>query len=361
MRIMGVGTASPEHSYTQEELTDTITKVWGDEISDRQVSRINQMHKSVLVKTRQLALPIEDYKELDSFTKANQAFIRVGADLGVTVISEALEAAGLSPQDLDAIFFTTVTGLAVPTIDARLVNRLNLRSDIKRIPLFGLGCVAGVAGISRMHDYLKAWPEHTAVLLSVELCSLTLQSSDFSVANIIATGLFGDGAAAVVCVGDDYQGRENLPASSQKNSPTTRKTKSSFYRDTEDVMGWDIGSDGFKIVLNAKVPEMVTEFLAADVDSFLAENQLTRDDISSWICHTGGPKVLIAMQDALGLSPDQLAITWKSLEDLGNLSSASVLFVLKETLANQSHKPGDYGLMIAMGPGFCSELVLIQW
>ena len=164
---------------------------------------------------------------------------RIGA------IREALDRAGLEPTDVDAIYFTTVTGVATPSIDARLFNRLGFRSDVRRVPMFGLGCVAGAAGIARLNDYLRAWPDQVAVLLSVELCSLTLQQQDFSIANLVSSGLFGDGAAAVVVAGAERE----LPAL-ERPGPKVKATRSIFYPDSERVMGWDISESGFQVVLS---------------------------------------------------------------------------------------------------------------
>jgi alkylresorcinol/alkylpyrone synthase len=254
---------------------------------------------------------------------------------------------------VDIIFTTTVTGIATPSLDARLCNRLGFRSDIKRVPMFGLGCVAGAAGISRLHDYLEAHPGQVGLLLSVELCSLTIQRTDASIANLIATGLFGDGAAAVLAVG--------AKRDAQIAGPTVRQTRSRLYPDTERVMGWDITDTGMQIVLAASVPALVSKHIRSDVDGFLDSQGLSRADIRSWVCHPGGPRVLEAMQDALQIDAEDLGLTWESLDSVGNLSSASVLFVLRDTIAKRPPPAGSPGLMLAMGPGFCSELVLLDW
>jgi len=193
-------------------------------------------------------------------------------------------------------------------------------------------------------------------LLSVELCTLTLQKTDLSIPAIISAALFGDGAAAIVGVGRDL-----VAKSDQTALPRIRATRSIFYPDTERVMGWDVGADGFKVVLSADVAQIVEGHLRADVDGFLSEFGLGVSDISSWICHPGGPRVIGALRSALGLSDDDLVCTWKSLRSTGNLSSASVLFVLDETLRSHRRPAGSPGIMIAMGPGFCSELVLFEW
>lgn len=350
MRIASVGCALPQHRYDQSALIDAISVYWAQH--HHNTSRLQQLHGAVRVGTRNLALPMEQYAEL-SFAQANTAFIEIGLDLGAQAIEEALDAVGLRPRDVDIIFTTTVTGIATPSLDARLCNRLGFRTDIKRVPMFGLGCVAGAAGISRVHDYLSGHPGEVAVLLSVELCSLTIQRTDASIANLIATGLFGDGAAAVVAVGAEHEARGN--------GPTVRATRSRFYPDTERVMGWEITDTGMQIVLAASVPAMVEKHIQEDVDGFLDSLGMTRTDISSWVCHPGGPKVLEAMQTALEIDHAALQMTWDSLDTVGNLSSASVLFVLRDTIAKRRPEPGSAGLLLAMGPGFCSELVLLDW
>ncbi len=346
--IAGTGVALPPHRYEQDALIAAFQAVWGQEHHNSR--RVAQLHAAVQVGGRNLALPMERYLDLD-FTAANRAFIEVGTELGAEALSAALQEAGLEASALDAIFFTTVTGVSAPSLDARLVNRLGLRSDIKRVPMFGLGCVAGAAGLARVADYLKAYPGHTAALLSVELCSLTLQRRDLSIPNLIASGLFGDGAAAVVCRGAAVGG----------DGPTILASRSVFYPDTEGVMGWDIGSSGFRIILEATVPDMVDRHIGADVAAFLAPFGLQRADITSFVLHSGGPKVLTAFESALGLQREDTALTWRSLQAVGNLSSASVLFVLRDTLRERRPPAGSLGLMLAMGPGFCSELLLLRW
>jgi alkylresorcinol/alkylpyrone synthase len=349
VKIAAVGRALPPHYYGQEELLAALQARWSQRLFNPE--RLDRLHRRALVGGRHLALPIDEYAGLTTWGKANDAWIRVAQDVGAAAVLDALERAGLSPADVDALIFVTVTGVAVPSIDARLVNRLRLPARIKRLPIFGLGCVAGAAGVARAADYVRAFPDQVAILLSVELCSLTLQPQDLSIPNLIATGLFGDGAAAVVVVGE----------SRDADGPRIVATRSVFYPDSERVMGWDISQDGFRIVLSADVPEVVRGFLRRDVDDFLAEHDLVRSDIAAWVCHPGGPKVLEAMEAALELPPAALEVTWKSLREVGNLSSTSVLLVLAETLDSHRPPPGSWGLLLAMGPGFCSELVLLRW
>jgi alkylresorcinol/alkylpyrone synthase len=349
MRIASVGRAFPRNYYSQAALSEALKKHWAKRHFN--LDRLEQIHQNVLVDGRHLALTLEEYEALESFTDANDAFIRTAVEVGARAIEDALERAGLGREDVNHIFFVSTTGVATPSVDARLVNRLGLRRDIKRTPIFGLGCVAGAAGITRASDYLRSFPGETALLLSVELCSLTLQRRDLSIPNIIATGLFGDGSAAVALTGADRPG----------DGPRVVATRSIFYRDTERVMGWDITKDGFSIVLSGEIPDLVEREIRSDVDDFLRSRGLAVGDIGVFVCHPGGPKVLHAFQKALELPDEALALTWESLRRVGNLSSASVLMVLGDTLATQSPDPGSYGLLMAMGPAFCSELVLLQW
>ncbi|MDQ1585280.1 MAG: alkylresorcinol/alkylpyrone synthase [Actinomycetota bacterium] len=353
-RIAAVATALPSHVYDQA----TITRAFGDVVlSDRSRQGVlERLHQATGVRTRHLAMPIEDYPALAGFGAANDVFIAVGTDLGERAVADALAAAGLTPQDLDMIMVTSVTGVAAPSLDARLVPRLGLRTDVKRVPIFGLGCVAGAAGIARVADYLTGHPDDVAVLLSVELCSLTLQRADDSMPNLVASGLFGDGAAAVVMVGE-----RRAAAMGLMDSPAVVSTRSRFYPDTERVMGWDVGGSGFRIVLAASVADVVEENLGDDVRGFLEQHDLKMADVVRWVAHPGGPKVLHAMQRALDVPDGSFDLTWQSLAAVGNLSSASVLHVLAATLAKPPPAPGEHGMLLAMGPGFCAELVLLRW
>jgi alkylresorcinol/alkylpyrone synthase len=352
--IAAVGRALPPHRADQETLIAAFRGLWATQHFN--VERLEDLHRAVHVGGRNLALPLDEYPALDTFQKRNDAWIRAARTLGAEAVRRALAAARLPVEAVDHLFFVTVTGIGTPSTDALLVNELGLREDLKRTPIFGLGCVGGAAGIARASDYLRGFPGQVAVLLSVELCSLTLQREDLSIPNIIASGLFGDGAAAVVLEGGDRR-------PSRPRVPRVIATRAVFYRDTERIMGWDVVDTGFKVVLSAKVPVLVRERIRGDVDAFLAAQGLDRSRISHWVAHTGGPKVLRAFEEALELPEHALARSHRSLEQTGNLSSASVLFVLGELLDAEGEPPreGDLGLLLAMGPGFCSELVLLQW
>ncbi len=348
-RILGLGQAFPEHDYPQETLTETLVRLWDGSGVDPEA--IRRIHRHTTVERRHLTLPLEQYRAGVPFGVINDLWIEGADRLGTRAVSGALKAAGVAPAEVDYIVFVTVTGLATPSIDARVSNRLGFPAQVRRVPLFGLGCVAGASGLARCVDLLAGRPRGIAVLLSVELCSLTFQPGDRSVANIIATGLFGDGAAAVVLGGRERPGR----------GPFVAGSRSVFYPGTEDVMGWRISEKGFELVLSPRIPELIRRNLRADVDGFLAEHGLRRGDIREWMVHTGGPKVFSAIEETLELPPEALESTREVLRTRGNLSSASVLAVLHDVIQRRRPPEGSWGMMLALGPGFCSEMVLIRW
>ncbi|HET9383156.1 MAG TPA: 3-oxoacyl-[acyl-carrier-protein] synthase III C-terminal domain-containing protein [Streptomyces sp.] len=354
MRIVSVRGVLPDHCHRQEEITESFATTLVEGTVDRGV--VERFHRNVCVETRHSVLPLTEYAGLGDFGRSNDIFIRTGVELGARAVVDALKDAGLTPADVDYIVSCTVTGLSVPSLEARVAAQIGLRPDVVRLPLVGLGCVAGAAGIARLHDLLRGSPDAVAVLMSVELCSLTLQRNDTSVANLVASGLFGDGAAAVVAVGPGHP----LALSDDPARPEVLASRSRLYPDSERTMGWDVGSGGFTVVLDSSIPGLVRRYVGDDVRGFLADHGLTGDDLGWYVAHPGGPKVIEALQEALGVDREALAVTWDSLRRVGNLSSSSVLHVLADTLDRRPPRPGSHGLMLAMGPGFCSELVLLR-
>ena len=345
-RIAAVAPVLPEFAYTQAEITRELAPLISSVPSRRAV--LERMHAASGIGTRYTALPLERYRTLGTFRESNDIFIEVATDLAERALRTALAEAGLEAPDVDFVMFTSVTGIAAPSIDALLVSRLGLRPDVKRLPSFGLGCVAGAAGLARVHDYLVGHPDQVGVLLSVELCSLTLQRDDETIANFVATGLFGDGAAAVVLVGDD------------RPEPGIRivDTRSSFYPDTTDVIGWHVGGTGFEIVLTAGVADVIERHFPAEVAAFLGDHGLQVSDVAAWVAHPGGPRVLEAFAHSLDVATEAFSTSWATLDRVGNLSSAAVLHVL----ADMREQPaGTTGLLFALGPGVSAEFVLLEW
>src|SRR5271163_3536126 len=349
MRIASVASAFPKYYFKQEVIVEALKKEWRKQLPNADI--LDRLDESMKVEGRYAVEPIEFYEDMHTWGQANNAWIKHALDLGEKALCRALQKADLEPRDLSAIFVTSVTGIAAPSIDARLVNRMGLSPNIKRIPIFGLGCVAGAAGISRAADYVRAYPGQAAGLLSVELCSLTLQRDDLSAAHLISAMLFGDGAAATVIFGSERP----------SNGPEILATKSIFYPDTERVMGWDISEKGFRIVLSPEVPDTVIRNLGRDVDEFLGEQGYRKSDIKSWVMHTGGPKVLEATAIALDITAKDLEPSWECLRKVGNISSTSVLLVLEDVYRHRRPQPGELSILAAMGPGFCSELLLLRW
>ncbi|MBC7518501.1 MAG: type III polyketide synthase [Microbacteriaceae bacterium] len=376
-RILAVATALPAHRYSQKEITATIGPLLTSNTTKRAV--LERLHAGSRVSSRHLAQPLERYLDPRSFTETNEVFVRVATNLATDCLTAALAEAKIDPVEVDYIMFTSVTGVSAPSIDALLVERLGLRSDVKRVPMYGLGCVAGAAGIARVNDYLVGHPDGVAVLVAVELCSLTFQRGDDSMANLVASGLFGDGAAAVVMVGSERARRES------KSGLDVVDTRSALYPDSSEVIGFNLTESGFRIVLTERVTKVVEQYFRADTIAFLAANDRVIADIDHWVAHPGGPRVLETFADCLGLDAGALHASWDSLARVGNLSSVSVLHILAESISAtrarggleswQSWRPGpgpgprpgmgqgvgQHTLLFALGPGVSAELVLLCW
>ncbi|GAB4014094.1 MAG: 3-oxoacyl-[acyl-carrier-protein] synthase III C-terminal domain-containing protein [Bdellovibrio sp.] len=341
--LVAIETSLPKNVYSQDEIIGAFKKIWAEKFAN--IERLEEFHKNVLVGKRHLAMPIESYFDSSSFQKRNDAFIEVATDMANRAVDGVLKKSGLGPKDVSMLMSSTVTGLSVPSLEARVMNSMEFNPTTKRIPIFGLGCLAGAAGLNRACDYLKAYPEQAVVFFTVELCSLTVQFSDLSIPNIVSTGLFGDGCAAVLLVGDDH--------------PKAKEAKlkwvsgeSAFFPKTERVMGWDFVDTGFKVVLSKDVPMITKEKVAPALQDFLKKLNISKLDYH--IAHPGGPKVLEAMEDCLNLPRGGLDLSWNSLKSFGNMSSASVLFIAKDFLDRGMDKDKNV-LTIAMGPAFCAE------
>lgn len=346
--IVGVGTALPPHVHTQAEVTDALAPKLAPSAASRTV--LDRIHGATGIQQRHFALPLEEYQHLDGFTQSNALFTEHAVTLAEASIRQALTQAGISAEEVDYLFFTTVTGVGAPAIDVLLASKMGFRSDLRRIPSFGLGCVAGASGIARVADYLAGHPTEVALVVAVELCSLTVQWDDRSMANYVGTGLFGDGAATIMMVGSEHP----LAGTGVR----VLGSRSALYPDSEHMIGWKVGSAGLSLMLEAGVPEAIVTHFAADVDALLSAEGLTRGDIDEWIAHPGGPKILDAFSTSLQLTDDELSSSWSVMARAGNMSSAAVLHVLASVLEQPAH---TRGLLFALGPGISAEIILLEW
>jgi len=298
---------------------------------------------------RNLSGPLDYYTQPNTFEERNNEYIRSSLEWSVKAIEDCVKKAHIEKQEITDILFVSTTGLATPSMDAQIINKMRLNPHINRIPVWGLGCGGGVSGMAKANTLAKANPDAVVLLVAVELCSLTLIKSDYSKSNFIGSSLFSDGIAAVIIKGDHHQNDTgvNYIASSSK-----------LYYDSLEVMGWEFQDTGFKVLFSKDIPSFINEHIKADITDFLDKQNLKLSDIKNFIFHPGGKKVLDAYEDALGVEGDFLANTRKMMNDYGNMSSATVLYVLEKFMTD-GFEPG-YGLMLAMGPGFSSEMVLLK-
>ncbi|MCD7937552.1 MAG: hypothetical protein LUG98_11875 [Tannerellaceae bacterium] len=318
-----------------------------------EVDRILSVFDHTEIETRNFCKPPEYYFTIHSFEERNREYIRISLDYSVKAIEKCLAAARVEKKDVTDILFVSTTGLATPSMDALIVNEMRLNPYINRTPVFGLGCGGGVSGFARACTLAKANPDAVVLLVAVELCSLTFMRKDFSKSNFIGTSLFSDGIAACLITGDKRIDRDTV-------TPMIRfaGNKSHLYYDSAGVMGWDFTDEGFKVLFSSGIPEIISKHVKKDVTSFLAKSGLDISGIRQFIFHPGGKKVLAAYENALGAKDDFLRTTRGVMKDYGNMSSASVLYVL-ERFFSQGFEDG-YGLMASMGPGFSCEMVLLE-
>jgi alkylresorcinol/alkylpyrone synthase len=353
--IVWTTTGFPKHYYPQNTLLAAAQGEWTRMRKRASMAKtLEQFYTNVKVNGRYLAWPLERYKKPTTFQERNDAYIETALELGEQTICALLDQARISPQEIDQLTVISTTGIAVPSLDARLMNCIPFAQSTKRLPLFGLGCVGGAAGIARTADYLQGHPQEAVILFAVELCSLTIQRDDLSIANLVASGLFGDGAAAVLMVGDAHP-------RAKSGLPSVIDSQSHFFPDTEHIMGWEVTNSGFKVLLSADIAGLAQSEVRPIMEAFLAQHDLTIADIDHWLVHPGGPKVIQALKDGLGLPDEALTLSWETLAEAGNISSASVLVILDKTLKRLQPKVGEVGVLMAMGPAFSAELVLLKW
>jgi alkylresorcinol/alkylpyrone synthase len=347
-KILAVATAVPPFVVTKDDAKGFARRFFAPRFGD--IERLLELFDHAQIDKRHICNPVEWFASPKSFREKNDEYIRWSLELGSEAVAAALSHAGLLPGDVDYLIFVSTTGLATPSIDARLIGRLGLGAHTRRTPIWGLGCAGGVSGLSHAHHYALAHPHSVTVMVAVELCSLTFHFGDRSKSNLVACALFGDGAAAVVVSGEE----------ASKQGLSIVDTQSTLWPDSVDVMGWDFESEGMQVVFSRDIPAIVLKESKRNVSEFLAKHELALERLSFFVAHPGGAKVIAAYEQALSLGPGVMRGARDVLRDYGNMSSASMLFVLERMLGNGAPESDQWGLATALGPGFSSELVLLR-
>jgi alkylresorcinol/alkylpyrone synthase len=358
--IISIAEAVPPYAIKQDQVSEFAKDLFSDSFKD--IDRLLRAFQNGQIEKRHFVKNLDWFKQEWSFEDKNNTYIESAVSLGKEAIEVCLSSpiflkSNISYDEIDAFFFISTTGIATPSIDARIMNQLPFHSHVKRIPIWGLGCAGGAAGLSRAFEYCLAFPDAKVLILSVELCSLTFQRNDLSKSNLIGTSLFADGVACALMVGDGVK----IDEFSTKNAlPEIIATQSTLMPDSLEVMGWEIKNEGLFVVFSRDIPQIIEKWLKPNVSAFLGGNHLELGDIDYFIAHPGGKKVLDAYVTSLGISPAMNDVSQDVLKHFGNMSSATILYVLKRFM-EKDLTTGSYGLATALGPGFSSELLLLRW
>lgn len=345
--IAATATVVPPFRIGREEVKTYMRQVFS--IESTRLDAMMSVIDNSQVKQRYCIHPVDYIIQQRPLTRISEEYREHTIRLGRQVATDCLTHAGMAPADIDLIITVSCTGVMIPSLDAHLINDLGFRPDVRRLPITELGCAAGAAALAKASEFIRAFAGSTVLVIAVEIPSLTFQRGDISQANLISTVLFGDGAAAAVVTGRPAGG------------PQIVGTDSYLFPHSLDAMGFDLKDDGFHIVLSKDVPQLIRDHIKRLLTCFLARHNLTKEQLSAFILHPGGQKLLLYIEEELGLSRSDTQLSWDVLREYGNLSSASVLFVLHECLKRPKIGGGEYGLMAAFGPGFSSEMLLLRW
>ncbi|NLP51000.1 3-oxoacyl-[acyl-carrier-protein] synthase III C-terminal domain-containing protein [Bacillus sp. RO1] len=356
-KILSVGTSIPKYPIQQDTVVEFAKELF--EESFRDINRLLTVFQNGQIEKRHFARDVDWFKQPHTLQEKNDIYIKEAVAYGAEAINACLHnSATLSQsidyQDIEAIFYISTTGMSTPSIEARIMNILPFSPYTKRIPIWGLGCAGGATGLSRAYEYCLAFPKAKVLVLCVELCSLTFQKNDRSKSNLVGTSLFADGIACVLMVGDEVQ------IESSRSYPKVLGSQSTLMENSEDVMGWEIKNEGLYVVFSRDIPVIITNWLAPNVTRFLDGHQVNLEELDHFVLHPGGKKVLEAYQECLGLEAEKLNTSLQVLKEYGNMSSATVLYVLKEIM-EKDPKKGEKGIAAALGPGFSSEMLLLEW
>lgn len=358
--ILSVSTFTPPYSLSQEVTCQFVKELFSESFQD--LTRLLTVFQNGQIEKRNFAVPLEWFCHDHDLKERNDLYLELATDFGVEVISACLKNSSylkktINYEEIDAIFFVSSTGIATPSIDARIMNKLPFSQETKRIPLWGLGCAGGAAGLSRAYEFCLAYPAAKVLVVCIELCSLTFQKNDRSKSNLIGTSLFADGAACALVVGDEVRMNEYAK---MQTIPIILQTGSYLMPDSLDVMGWDVRQNGLYVIFSRDIPNIIQNWLKPAVEKFLQKKHLELARIDEFILHPGGKKVLDAYESALQLDQTKTSKSRSVLKTNGNMSSPTVLYVLDECLKDEKESE-IYGLMGALGPGFSAELLLLQW
>ncbi|MDQ3864010.1 MAG: stilbene synthase [Actinomycetota bacterium] len=344
-RILSVASALPPHRVGQDEAKTFARRMFSRGQGD--LERLLPVFDNVHVENRYFCMPAEWFERDHSFPEKNALYVEHALDLSEKAARRALDRVGAGPDEVGAIFFVSTTGISTPSIDSKLIFRLGLSEHTRRVPIWGLGCSAGAAGIARAAEHARLYPDQLVLLVAVELSGLTFQRGDRSKSNLISTSLFADGAAAVLLGGD-------------AGGPEVLGGYSTTWPGTEEVMGWDLVEAGLKVQLSKSIPTIVRKKFSDNLEKACDSLGLSFDEIEHFVLHPGGSRVLDAFEGALGLEAGALVTSREVLRDCGNMSSVTVLFVLERFLEGKEFAKGDLGVLSAMGPGFSAEHVFLR-
>jgi alkylresorcinol/alkylpyrone synthase len=346
--ILGIATVVPEHCLEQESVKRVLRPLLP--VPERRLDAVMALFDNAAVQRRFSVLPLEKLSEARSLS-ATMALYRDNAiALGRRVAAECLARSGVTARAVDLIITVSCTGFMIPSLDAYLAQDLEFRPDVRRLPITGLGCGAGAAALGRAHDFLCGHPEAHVLIVAVELPTLSFQRNDASTAQLVSTALFGDGAAAVLLTGRTSDGGVSV-----------LDAETHLFPDTLNLLGFDLHDDGLHVVLAKELPDTLRAAFGAVVDRLLARTGVARTDVEWCVFHPGGKRILLAIEEALGLDRTRTQPSWDVLREYGNMSSAAVLFVLERWMKAHRPRPGAYGLLGAFGPGLTTDLCLLQW
>lgn len=363
--ISSVGLGIPPHVLTQEKAKELIKEVFSQ--NEKKVNRLLPVFDNAHIKERQLATSFEWYKEKQSLQSRNKIYIEKTIQLSLEAMDQCLHNKLLFKvipyEEIDLITFVSSTGMATPSIDAHLINERPFKESIVRMPLWGLGCGGGAMGISRATDWLKEHPTKMALVVCAELCSLTFQQDDFSTSNIVGTALFGDGVAAVLLMGERSPYKDCLPNANGRLK--IEEVNSFIKKDTLNVMGWNVTDNGFEVIFSKKIPRFVKSIWKKHIQSVFRHMNIENSDLHCLVAHPGGRKVLEEMVEVFEGNNDLFLYSYDVLKNHGNMSSATVLYVLKKYMEsvyeNVFAEDRRWALLSALGPGFCSEIIAMRW